>query len=154
MVTKFIEWGKGALMVGLNKRLAGWVFLVALQGSSVAYGAPQVVVTDPKTGQPLAQQPASTPLAASSTSPMQNPNQPTLAQLQQPKEGQLSQANQQLLAKNSELQNQVDSLNTQVNVLINERSGQIFMYGAITALVSGMLGIGLGLWLFGRKGRW
>jgi hypothetical protein len=85
---------------------------------------------------------------------MQNPNQPTLAQLNQPTDSQLSNANQQLLAKNAELQNQVDSLNTQVKVLVNERSGQIFIYGAVTALLSGILGIALGWMVAGRKGRW
>ena len=65
-----------------------------------------------------------------------------------------SKANQQLLAKNAELQNQVDSLNTQVKVLVNERSGQIFIYGAVTALLSGILGIALGWLVAGRKGRW
>ncbi|NPA77489.1 MAG: hypothetical protein GXO41_01390, partial [Gammaproteobacteria bacterium] len=77
-----------------------------------------------------------------------------LAQLNQPTDSQLSNANQQLLAKNAELQNQVDSLNTQVKVLVNERSGQIFIYGAVTALLSGILGIGLGWLVAGRKGRW
>jgi hypothetical protein len=85
---------------------------------------------------------------------MQNPKQPTLAQLSQPTDSQLSNANQQLLAKNAELQNQVDSLNTQVKVLVNERSGQIFIYGAVTALLSGILGIALGWMVAGRKGRW
>ncbi len=85
---------------------------------------------------------------------MQNPKQPTLAQLNQPTDSQLSKANQQLLAKNAELQNQVDSLNTQVKVLVNERSGQIFIYGAVTALLSGILGIALGWLVAGRKGRW
>ena len=78
----------------------------------------------------------------------------TLAQLNQPTDSQLSNANQQLLAKNAELQNQVDSLNTQVKVLVNERSGQIFIYGAVTALLSGILGIALGWMVAGRKGRW
>ena len=78
----------------------------------------------------------------------------TLAQLNQPTDSQLSNANQQLLAKNAELQNQVDSLNTQVKVLVNERSGQIFIYGALTALMSGILGIALGWLVAGRKGRW
>lgn len=85
---------------------------------------------------------------------MQNPKQPTLAQLNQPTDSQLSNANQQLLAKNAELQNQVDSLNTQVKVLVNERSGQIFIYGAVTALLSGILGIALGWLVAGRKARW
>ena len=42
----------------------------------------------------------------------------------------------------------------QVKVLINERSGQIFIYGAVTALLSGILGIALGWMVAGRKGRW
>lgn len=130
------------------------VVLTMLQMASLAHAAPQIVITDPKTGQPLAKQPDVASTVASSTSPMQNPNQPTLAQLSQPNDSQLSKANQQLLAKNAELQNQVDSLTTQVNVLVNERSGQIFIYGAVTALLSGILGIALGWMVAGRKGRW
>jgi ABC-type dipeptide/oligopeptide/nickel transport system permease component len=133
---------------------SGAVLLTVLQVTSLTHAAPQVVVTDPKTGQPLAKQPEIASSVASSTSPMQNPNQPTLAQLNQPTDSQLSNANQQLLAKNAELQNQVDSLNTQVKVLVNERSGQIFIYGAVTALLSGILGIALGWMVAGRKGRW
>lgn len=132
----------------------GAILLTMLQVSSLTHAAPQIVVTDPKTGQPLAKQPEIASSVASSTSPMQNPNQPTLAQLNQPNDSQLSKANQQLLAKNAALQNQVDSLTTQVNVLVNERSGQLFIYGAVTALLSGMLGIALGWMVAGRKGRW
>lgn len=132
----------------------GAILLTMLQVTSLTHAAPQIVVTDPKTGQPLAKQPELASSVASSTSPMQNPSQPTLAQLNQPNDSQLSKANQQLLAKNAALQNQVDSLTTQVNVLVNERSGQLFIYGAVTALLSGMLGIALGWLVAGRKGRW
>lgn len=132
----------------------GAILLTMLQVTSLTHAAPQIVVTDPKTGQPLAKQPEIASSVASSASPMQNPTQPTLAQLNQPNDSQLSKANQQLLAKNAALQNQVDSLTTQVNVLVNERSGQLFIYGAVTALLSGMLGIALGWMVAGRKGRW
>lgn len=138
----------------VGRLASGAVVLTMLQVTSLAHAAPQIVVTDPKTGQPLAKQPDIASTVASSTSPLQSPNQPTLAQLSQPNASQLSTANQQLLAKNAELQNQVDSLTTQVNVLVNERSGQIFIYGAVTALLSGILGIALGWMVAGRKGRW
>lgn len=124
---------------------------------AIALAVPEVVVNNPATGQPLTNQPASavatTP--ASSVSPMANPNQPTLAQLNTPTDSQLSQANTKLLTSNAELQRQVDSLTTQVNVLINERSGQLFMFGAFTAFGSVLAGLALGWLMFGRnKGRW
>lgn len=117
--------------------------------SSVALAVPDVVVNDPKTGQPLSNQLTSAP------SPMANPDMPTLAQANAPTDSQLSQANTKLLTENAELQRQVDSLTTQVNVLINERSGQLFMFGAFTALGSVLAGLILGGIFFGRnKGRW
>lgn len=86
-----------------------------------------------------------------STSPLQNPNQLTLAQLNQPNDSQLSQANKQLLVQNAELQRKVDSLNTQVNLLVHERSSQLFMYGALVAVICLVLGFALAWLIFGRK---
>lgn len=66
-------------MKNLVGRLAnGAVLLTVLQVTSLTHAAPQVIVTDPKTGQPLAKQPNLASSVASSTSPMQNPKQPTL----------------------------------------------------------------------------
>lgn len=140
-------------MTGGNKWLTTAVFLGTLQLSSVAYALPQVVVTDPATGQPLPNQPAASAVA-SSTSPLQNPNQPSLAQLGKPTDSALSQANNVLLAKNAELQRQVDSLNNQNIVLVNERNGDLFVKGAYTAIASMLLGFGLGWLLFNRNKRW
>lgn len=69
-----------------------------------------------------------------------DPNAPTIAELQTPEESELSRANTELLAKNAELENRVTELTTQVNVLVNERSGQLFLYGAFTVLFSMLLG--------------
>ncbi|MFW2177927.1 MULTISPECIES: hypothetical protein [unclassified Moraxella] len=130
-----------------------WAMTSLMTISPISHAEPQVVVTDPRTGQPLATQPtpASTVIPASSIIPTQNPAQPTLAQMNKPNDSALSQANNELLAKNAELQRQVDSLNTQNNVLVNEHSGQLFIYGAFTALLSGVLGVALGWVVFGRK---
>lgn len=132
------------------------ITIAGLTLPSIALAVPEVVVNNPETGQPLANQPASSVAAtpASSVSPMANPNQPTLAQMNTPTDSQLSQANTKLLTTNAELQRQVDSLTTQVNVLVNERSGQLFMFGAMTAFGSVVAGLILGWLLFGRKGRW
>lgn len=86
-----------------------------------------------------------------STSPLQNPNQPTLAQLNQPNDSQLSQANKQLLVQNAELQRKVDSLTTQTNLLVHEKSSQLFIYGAFTAILSAILGFALSWFIFGRN---
>ena len=83
---------------------------------------------------------------------LQNPD--SLASDIQPNEEQLSKANQELLSRNAQLQRDVNDLQTRVNVLINERSGQLFMYGAVTVAVSLFLGVLLGGFIFSRRGRW
>lgn len=83
---------------------------------------------------------------------LQNPD--SLASDMQPSDADLSAANQQLLSRNAQLQRDVNDLQTRVNVLINERSGQLFMYGAVTVAVSLFLGVLLGGFIFSRRGRW
>lgn len=79
---------------------------------------------------------------------------PTLAMQRQPASTTLSTANQKLVSENVKLQRQVDDLQTQVDVLIYESKGQLFVYGAITALTSLALG-GLLSWLiFRRRSHW
>lgn len=128
-----------------KRRQLGLCGLLLLALSPSTFAAPQVIVN------PTA--PAST-TAATAAPPTQNPNQPTLAQLNQPSTQALQQANEQLLITNAELKRQVDSLATQVNVLVHERSGQLFVYGAVTALFGVLVGLALGWLVFGRKGRW
>ncbi|ELA08387.1 hypothetical protein MOMA_07496 [Moraxella macacae 0408225] len=91
---------------------------------------------------------------ASTTTQAANPNAPTLAQMTKPSDSQLSQANQQLLAKNTELQREIDSLNAQVGVLTHDFSGQLFIYGAFTALLSFIAGAMLSFFVLGRKRGW
>lgn len=82
-----------------------------------------------------------------------NPNSPTLLDNLTPNDSELSKANTELLAKNAELSRQVDNLSTQVNVLTQERSGQLFTYGAVTAISCLIIGFMLAR-LLGRKDRW
>lgn len=82
---------------------------------------------------------------------LHSPNAPTLAQLAKPDDNQLSRANIELLAKNSQLQGRIDELTTQVNVLVNERSGQLFLYGVISTLASFTLGFILASLIIKRK---
>lgn len=70
-----------------------------------------------------------------------------------PDDSELSKANTELLAKNANLMRELESLNTQVNVLVQERTNQLFVYGAITAIVSLVIGFVLGK-LTSRQGRW
>lgn len=79
-----------------------------------------------------------------------DPNAPTLAELQSPKESELSKANTELLAKNAELEGRNAELTTQVNVLVNERSGQLYLYGALTVIVSLLIGA-FGAWFILNK---
>ncbi|PNK61179.1 hypothetical protein [Psychrobacter sp. FDAARGOS_221] len=83
---------------------------------------------------------------------LDNPN--SLASGMQPSDNELSDANQELLSRNAQLQRDVNDLETRVNVLINERSGLLFMYGALSVGVSFILGLVLGGFIFGRRERW
>ncbi len=94
---------------------------------------------------------ASSPQMASAPANPHDPNAPTLAQLQAPAESELSVANTKLLAKNAELESRVAELTTQVNVLVNERHGQFFLYGALTALFCFGLGVVLSWTVFNKK---
>lgn len=88
------------------------------------------------------------------TNPYANPN--SVATNALPTNNQLVTANQELLTNNVALQRQVNDLETQVNVLVNERSGQLFMYGALTAIAGLVLGLICAWLLFGigRRERW
>ena len=78
----------------------------------------------------------------------------TLAKQLQPSTKALSAANQKLLSRNAQLQRQVNDLQTQVNVLIYESKGQLFLYGALTVLISLLVGVFLSWLMFGRRARW
>lgn len=78
----------------------------------------------------------------------------TLASQLQPTFDELSTANQQLLSRNARLQRDVNELDTQVKVLVNERSGQLFMYGTITVIAGILVGIFIGWLVFARRERW
>ncbi|MBH0006293.1 hypothetical protein I6E86_06375 [Psychrobacter sp. SWN149] len=78
----------------------------------------------------------------------------TLAAQLQPSSKALSDANQQLLSRNAQLQRQVNDLQTQANVLVYESKGQIFLYGAFTVLISLLVGIFISWLVFVRRERW
>lgn len=81
-------------------------------------------------------------------------NNETLAAQLQPSDSALSAANQKLLSQNAQLQRQVNDLQTQVNVLIYESRGQLFLYGALTVIVSLLVGIFISWLVFVRRERW
>lgn len=93
------------------------------------------------------------PNQASSTQPATNISDTLAAQLQ-PSTRALSEANQELLSHNAQLQRQVNDLQTQVNVLVYESKGQLFLYGAFTVLVSLLVGIFISWLVFVRRERW
>lgn len=76
---------------------------------------------------------------------------PTLLQAQIPTSAQFDDANAKLLAQNSALTRQVDDLQTQVNVLVQERATQFYVYGVLTCIICTLFGALLGK-LF--KKRW
>ncbi|MGE6326628.1 hypothetical protein [Psychrobacter pacificensis] len=78
----------------------------------------------------------------------------TLAAQLQPSTKALSEANQELLSRNAQLQRQVNDLQTQANVLVYESKGQLFLYGAFTVLISLLVGIFISWLVFVRRERW
>lgn len=128
--------------------------------TTATYAAPIVTVTNPTAGQVVAQSPTATegssaptdPNAAASEGSAINPN--SLAAQLQPDDNALSAANQELLSRNAKLQREVNDLQTQVNVLIYESKGQMFLYGAFTVLISLLVGIFVSWLVFVRRQRW
>ena len=146
-----------------------WSLLASL-APIAASAAPTVVVNNPEQ-QVQAEDPQVAPQPATPFNEInpQSPNQQeanpgdtpnalenpdSLASGMQPSDSELSAANQELLSRNAQLQRDVNDLETRVNVLINERSGQLFMYGAVTVAVSLFLGVLLGGFVFSRRDRW
>lgn len=78
----------------------------------------------------------------------------TIATTYIPKINALNQQNKALLAQNLTLEQRVDSLQTQVDVLIYERQGQLFLYGAVTVLVSMLIGAGIARLFWRQASRW
>lgn len=102
--------------------------------------------------------PASTPVAAGQEAPAATtpaaPSDTLLAAQLQPSNKALSDANQELLSRNAQLQRQVNDLQTQANVLVYESKGQLFLYGAFTVLISLLVGIFVSWLVFVRRERW
>lgn len=67
---------------------------------------------------------------------------------------QLEKANQEALARNQELQLGNDNLTVQVQVLQSERSAQMFLYGAATLAVGGIIGFILANYILSKRRRW
>lgn len=108
-------------------------------------------VTDPSITIPVPAQPI--PTVQPPKNSVMNISDTLAAQLQ-PSEKALSDANQQLLSRNAQLQRELNDLQTQVNVLVYESKGQIFLYGAFTVLISLLVGIFVSWLVFVRRERW
>ncbi|MFB2538562.1 MULTISPECIES: hypothetical protein [unclassified Acinetobacter] len=65
----------------------------------------------------------------------------------------LEQANQLALSQNQALQLKNDNLGVQIQVLQSERSSQMFIYGAVTIAVGGLVGFLIGMFIFTRNQR-
>jgi len=115
-----------------------------------AQAAPAVDATDPTAVMPLTG-PVARALPTNNSAPDIND---TLAAQLQPSTKALSAANQELLSRNAQLQRQVNDLQTQVNVLVYESKGQLFLYGAFTVLISLLAGIFISWLVFVRRERW
>ena len=105
------------------------------------------VVSASTTSVPAGQQ------ATTASTPASNNNTLLATQLQ-PSTQALSDANQELLSRNAQLQREVNDLQTQANVLVYESKGQLFLYGAFTVLISLLVGIFVSWLVFVRRDRW
>lgn len=105
------------------------------------------VVSASTTSVPAGQQ------ATTASTPASNNNTLLATQLQ-PSTQALSDANQELLSRNAQLQREVNDLQTQANVLVYESKGQLFLYGAFTVLISLLVGIFISWLVFVRRDRW
>ncbi|TXD98668.1 hypothetical protein ES754_06355 [Psychrobacter frigidicola] len=127
-------------------------FLVAAMN---VQAAPVVIETEPTATPTVAAtlgENSEAALDASSTTPMTNGT--TLAAQLRPTNKALSAANQDLLSHNTQLRRQVNDLQTQVNVLVYESKGQLFLYGAFTVLISLLIGVLISWLVFSRRERW
>ena len=125
------------------------VAIVMLAAAMSAQAAP-VAATTEQAAPPIEDSQTSSETALSPEALYNN----TLAAQLQPEPTALSAANQKLVSENISLQRQVDDLQTQVNILIYESKGQLFLYGAFTVLISLLVGIFISWLMFGRRERW
>lgn len=142
-------------LFSLNRRVCqtGFASVILLATLSVS-AAPTANTTDNAA-------PSSTPPAvaeqegtATPTPAAPNTVNTLLAAQLQPSNKALSDANQELLSRNAQLQRQVNDLQTQANILIYESKGQLFLYGAFTVLISLLVGIFISWLVFVRRERW
>ena len=127
------------------------VTAVSVQAAPAAPVTPAVDATDPTAVLPLTGPVAARALPTKNSALDIND---TLAAQLQPSTKALSAANQELLSRNAQLQRQVNDLQTQVNVLVYESKGQLFLYGAFTVLISLLVGIFVSWLVFVRRERW
>jgi len=67
---------------------------------------------------------------------------------------QLETANRDALTRNQALQLENDNLTVQVKVLQSDRAAQMFIYGAVTIVVGGLLGYIIAGYVIRRNRRW
>ena len=142
--------------------LASLVALSLMIGSFGAHAASAIPASEPNVAEAdnvatTVVNPVANSTATNTVRPAANTDaegRPTLAAELQPTDKALSAANQQLLSRNAQLQRQVNDLQTQVNVLVYESQGQLFLYGAFTVLISLLVGIFISWLVFVRRERW
>ncbi len=67
---------------------------------------------------------------------------------------QLESANRDALTRNQALQLENDNLTVQVKVLQSDRAAQMFIYGAVTIVVGGLIGYIIAGYVIRRNRRW
>ena len=145
ILLKLITSLKLLVSAGVKNIKSSILFIILMAATSIQ-AAPTVTATDAGVMPPVGEQNQSVTDTIKATN--------TLAMQRQPSDKALSAANQELLSRNAQLQRQVNDLQTQVNVLVYESKGQLFLYGAFTVLISLIVGIFISWLVFIRRERW
>lgn len=133
--------------------IAFFAVTMGVQAAPLTTAAEPIINTETKTAAETVDDSQSTSETALSNTPIDNYSHTFAAQLQ-PSNTALLKSNQKLLTHNTKLQRQVNDLQTQVDVLVYESKGQLFIYGALTVLISLMIGIFISWLFFRRRERW
>lgn len=134
---------------------AAMASVILLTAVSV-YAAPTTSALDAPVSDSASDSASTTPVPAGqpATTTTTPANNTLLATQLQPSTQALSDANQELLSRNAQLQREVNDLQTQANVLVYESKGQLFLYGAFTVLISLLVGVFISWLVFVRRERW
>ncbi len=137
------------LPVAVSSRLLS----TSLLALSITLLAPAYAVLPTNTPSPPAVAPSNRPMTAQQYIQQQHELRQDIKTMQLQVD-QISEAHQVAIAQNQALQMANDNLSVQVKVLQSEQSAQMFLYGAATISIGGVMGLVLGSIMARRQRRW